>query len=467
LAAKAESALFSKPVVANRTGVLTTAWLQDRLVRTIGLSPEQPLMLAYSGGVDSETLLHLLANLQRLGGWTLRAVHVNHGISSKAEAWMAHCAARCEALGVPFATERVRLTTQKGEGREAAARRARYRALQEHIEPNGVLLTAQHQRDQAETLLLRLLRGAGCQGLAAMRPRQPFGLGYLVRPFLDVPREAIEAYAAEQDLCWVEDEMNADLTLARGFLRAKVMPSLRQFWPGADAQISRVALNAADASTLLDEVADQDLAMCRVDDTGILSVAGLKVLSELRRKNALRRWFVQMDREPPSVRHLGQILRIIEKRSSTAKATTREGKNEVCRYRDRLSLAAVHDRSGLRQWRANWNPAQPLILPADAGILRAVQDRGFGLSVQRLGGNLLHVRFRQGGETCRLPGRLHRHRVKKMLQEAGIPPWARETMPMIYVGESLAAIGEDWVCAPFAAEDGEPSLRLVIDRQQD
>jgi len=451
-------------VVSDGGGALTPRGLQVQLVDRFRLRPDAPLKLAYSGGLDSEVLLHLLAGLHRQTGWPVSAIHVDHGLSRNAQAWVAHCTARCHVLGIPLAVERVQLATRKEEGVEGAARRVRYEALRGHIGPGEVLLTAQHQRDQAETLLLRLLRGTGCRGMGAMVPEVRFGGGRLLRPLLEIPRNLVEDYARRHGLTWLDDEMNRDPALARGFLRELVMPTMRRFWPSADAQLARAANNAAEAAALLDEVAQGDLVHCRTATAGALSVSALLGLSLLRRKNALRLWFVRQGRPRPSSRHLGQVLKAIEQKTSTARAIVREHDAEVRRYRDQLFLAVASTNVSSQSWCASWDPDHPLVLPDNAGTLRAVIDHGRGLSRNRLGGRSLDVRFRRGGEVCRLPGRNHHHKVKKLLQEAGIPPWERETLPLIYVDNELAAVGPHWVCVPYAATVGEPSLRLVIDR---
>ena len=449
---------------AGAQSALTPHWLRDQLVDRFGLSTHTSLKLAYSGGVDSEVLLHLLVGLHRETAWPISAIHVDHGLSPNAHAWVAHCRARCRALTVPLQVEHVRIATKREEGVEAGARRARYQALKAHIGTNEVLLTAQHQQDQAETLLLRLLRGAGYRGMSSMAPQMRFGGGQLVRPLLETSKPAIVDYANAQKLVWVIDEMNHDPALARGYLRERVMPALRQFWPAASAQLAHAANHAAEASAVLDELAQLDLEQCRLENGTGLSVAALNELSPGRRKNVLRYWFVWQSRLPPSSRHLAQIVHTIGQKPSTAKAILREGESEVRRYRDQIFLASAVDGPMASRWAASWNPEDPLVLPANAGTLRAFQDFGRGLSLNRVAEQALHVRFRRGGEVCQLPGRKHHHKVKKLLQDAGIPPWERDRIPFIYLGDDLAAVGQNWVCAPYAAASGEPSLRFVIEQ---
>lgn len=248
------------------------------------------LCVAFSGGLDSTVLLHCLAGLRVPLGFELTAVHIHHGLHPEADAWAAHCAAQCAALAVPLTIERVAVVPGE-KGLEAAARDARRKIFA--IQAADAIVLAQHRDDQAETLLFRLLRGAGTRGLAAMRAVTPSAAGPdLWRPFLDTPRTEIRAYAEAQALRWIEDPSNADPIHTRNFLRITILPALAARFPAVNAILARTAEQLAEDATLLDALAMQD-AEGACDATGALSCARLAALTPARARNLLRGWLAR------------------------------------------------------------------------------------------------------------------------------------------------------------------------------
>ncbi len=415
------------------------------------LAADASLKIAYSGGLDSHVLLHALAQLRATHPLRLSAVHVDHGLSPLSAAWSRHCFAVCAALHVPLVLESVQVERGSGEGTEAAARRVRYAALARHVGPDDVLLTAHHQDDQAETLLLQLLRGAGVQGLAGMREEMHFSAGRHIRPLLAFRRSALRHYADSARLQWIEDPSNADVGYRRNLLRHEVLPLLTQHWPQAVALLARTAQHAGDGAELLDELAATDLAHCRWQDTAaVLSVSALLTLSLARQRNVLRYWLRARGFLAPSSQHLETLV-------SQLAVTTRSGHarfawpgTEIRRYRDQLHGMAplVPLAPGLE---VAWDLTRPLALPELGGHLQATPVQGQGISRARLAGTAVQVRTRRGGEVCLLPGRAHHHKLKKLLQDQGVVPWWRERLPLIYSGDQLVAVADLWVCAPYAA----------------
>jgi tRNA(Ile)-lysidine synthase len=356
----------------------------------------------------------------------------------------------------------VRVTAVAEEGLEAAARRARYAALAELLGPGDFLLTAHQRDDQAETVLLQLMRGAGIAGLAAMPARAAFGPGELVRPLLGFARAALLAYAREHRLDWIEDPSNADLRLRRNFLRAEILPRLQQHWPEANAMLVRSAGHAAEAQALLDDLARMDLAGCMPADDPrypyALSVTVFAALPAARQRNLLRYWLRQQGFLVPSARQLEEVQTLIRTAPRTRQACLRWSGAELWRYRERLVIVPwrpVPD----RRLDVAWDLRAPLELPG-IGRLRTVAVTGRGLVPERLG-EQVRVRLRQGGEPVLLPGRRHHHALKKLLQAAGVPPWERIRLPVLYAGDQLAAVADRWVCAAFAAQPGESGLEIV------
>jgi tRNA(Ile)-lysidine synthase len=413
--------------------------------------------IAYSGGCDSHALLHALAQVRtRLP--PLQAVHVDHGLQPDSAAWARHCAAVCAGLQIPFLLLKVAAGAAAGESPEAAARRARYRALAELTERGDCLLTAHHQDDQAETLLLQLLRGGGPHGLAAMPEFTAFAAGWHCRPLLPYGREALRRYAGEHALRWIDDPSNADRGFDRNYLRHTVMPVLRKRWPAAAQVLARGAAHQAEAAQVLDELAALDLARCR-GDRNTLHIPTLIALGEARQRNLLRHWLKTAGYPLPDTVRLAQVQGEVLHAAPDRAPTVEWPGVTVRRYRDRLYALpprpAVDGALCL-----TWDMRSPLQLP-DGTRLSALPVHGAGVKAVMCRENVISVRYRQGGETCRPGPRAANRPLKQLLQEAGVPPWERQVLPLIYVGERLAAVADYWVCAPCGAEGDEPGLRIA------
>jgi tRNA(Ile)-lysidine synthase len=418
------------------------------------------LRVAYSGGLDSHVLLHALATLRESIAIELSAVHIDHGLQAASASWSEHCARICRELEIPCATSRVTVTGIDAEGTEAAARRARYAAFARMLEPGDHLVTAQQRDDQAETVLLQLLRGAGLAGLAAMPARSRLGCAELLRPLLCFDRRALHEYALRHELHWVEDPSNTNLNLRRNFLRHAVLPRIADQWPEAATNLARSACHAAEAQGLLDELANADLAGCHSADAAYpdgLSVAAVGRLSAPRQRNVLRYWLKKQNYRAPSEIQLKSL-------TDQLRTTTRSGSAciswpgvTIWRYRNLLVAMSAEppadDRLDL-----TWDLSSVLDIPG-IGQLLVRPARGRGIAVGRLADGL-RVRLRQGGERCLLPGRNHHHSLKKLLQAAGVPPWERARLPLFYAGNDLVAVADRWTCAPYAAGPGEAGLAI-------
>ena len=423
-----------------------------------GQQPPASIAIAYSGGRDSSVLLHAAADLWRDGRVAaLRALHVDHGLHPDAPRWRAHCAATCSALGVPFASVAVDAQPRAGESPEAAARDARYVALAKLLAPGEWLLTAHHRDDQAETLLLQLLRGAGLAGLAAMPAHAPFAGGRLVRPLLDLGRDVLAAYASRHALEWCEDPGNAVLAPDRNYLRHVVLPALAQRWPAAATCLARSAAHCAEAAELLDTLAAGDLAAIGVPaDSPALPLAALRPLPAPRRRLLLRHWLAGLGLPLPGRRVLARIDDEMLGAAADRSPCVAWPGAELRRHRETLyaqpPMPGAVDRST-----RDWDPARPLELPW--GTLSARPVRGSGLDPAQLVPGRVVVTTRAGGERLRLPGRPTRP-LKKLLQEAGVPPWRRARLPLVWIDGALAAVAGLWIAADFAAAPEAPGLGL-------
>jgi len=403
-----------------------------------------------SGGVDSVWLLYRCWRLREARpGLRLRAVHVHHGLLPQADAWLRHCESLCARLDVPLEVIRLGLVPRPGESIEAAAREARYAALERLLEPGEALLTAHHQDDQLETVLLQLLRGAGVAGLAAMPGSRPFGRGHHLRPLLAMTRAAIVAEARQAGLEWVEDPSNAAGRFDRGYLRREVVPALRQRWPAAAAVVTRSASHLAEAQGLLDQLAALDAAGS--GDGGCLQVAPLLALPRDRQANVLRWWLRGRGVGMPSTARLAAIQDQLLPARGDAGPVVTWATGEVRRYRGRLYAMRPLQAVAGDGWELR--PGEVLDVPG-VGTLRLEPVVGSGISAVRCPGPFT-VRLRQGGERLRLAGRSGKKPVRTLLQEAGIAPWLRERLPFLWHGDQLVAVADLWLAAELTAAAGE------------
>ena len=439
----------------------SAAALAAVLFDALRLTPGARFKLAYSGGLDSQTLLHALASLRSQHSFSLTAIYIDHGVHTSAAAWGEHCARQCAELNVDFVSERIQVKAVNEHGFEAAARQARYAALQAALAPGEILLTAHHRNDQAETVLLQLLRGAGVMGLAAMPARTVFGVGELVRPLLGFTRAALLTYATQHRLHWIEDPSNRELHLRRNFLRAEILPRLATLWPEVDGMLARTARHAAEALELLDEVAAQDYSRCRhavYYCPQALSVAAVARLSAAHQRNLLSYWLRWQGLRVPATRILNEVVTHVHHTPRSQHACVRWPDAQIWRYRD-LLVAVPMQPEPREDLNVIWDLRTPIEVPG-VGRLRAESVHGQGLSTTRLHDGL-HVRLRRGGETLLLPGRRHHHALKKLLQADGVAPWLRTRLPLLYAGENLAAVADRWVCAAYAARSDEEGLAII------
>ncbi|WP_419711754.1 tRNA lysidine(34) synthetase TilS [Pseudomonas sp. NFX224] len=388
--------------------------------------------IAFSGGLDSTVLLHLLAHLAKAQPLPpLCAIHVHHGLQAAADAWPDHCRSQCEALGISLRV--VRVQVQPGASLERAAREARYAAFNQFTQANEVLLTAQHRDDQAETLLFRLLRGAGVRGLSGMPRQRPLGGGHLLRPLLDVTRAELEAYASENHLSWIEDPSNQDRQYSRNYLRHQVFPVLSERWPQAMATMARSAAHLSEAQGLLDDLAQIDLSQAGTpsdfDWLGLpsLELAALAKLSAARQRNALSHWLEPRTRLPVSDHWSGWE----DLRDATGDA----------RPIWRLADGELH-RAGGRIWWSSGGWLKPLVAAGhwpDPALPLALPDNGVVTLTGQIPDGPLQIRYREGGEVMDLPGRGHRD-LKRLLNERGVPQFVRGRLPLLFKGEHLLAV---------------------------
>jgi len=418
--------------------------------------------VAFSGGLDSLVLLHALCALRGQLDATVGAVHVHHGLHADADEWDTRCQQVCDGLDVTYTLLRVDGRPLRGESPEAAARDARYRVLAEWLPAQHCLLTAQHQDDQAETLLLQLLRGSGVGGLAAMPVMSGLGAAQHLRPLLGVTRTALHHYASAHSLRWIEDPSNLSAAYDRNYLRHQVLPLLRNRWPAVSSSLSRSAAHCAEANALIGQLAENDIQDVTAGHAGRLSIAGLVALPRDRQRNVLRAWLKRCSAGTPSTAVLARIVNDVLYSRADAGPAVRWGRYEVRRYRDDVyCLQQTVNRNQTQV--LHWSLSAPLTLPVAGGALTATPVSGAGLRRAAASAGGVRVCWRKGGELCRPVGRKHHHSLKKLFQEQGIPPWERQRIPLIYIEDQLAMVPGLWVCEPFQAGPAEPGVLITWD----
>lgn len=413
------------------------------------------LWVAYSGGCDSHALLHSLVALSSEIKSEIKAVHINHGLSPLASEWEEHCRLTCEQLAVPYIAISVNARI-KNKSPEEAARHARYSEWKKMLNKNEILLLAHHRDDQAETVLIQLLRGSGVKGLAAMPEKQIFSQGLLCRPMLGFLREEIVSYAVEHGLNWIDDPSNFDTDFDRNFLRHDVVPLLETRWSSLKKTLARTASHQADADHLLTELAFQDWH--HIHEKNLINISELLKLSQKRQRNVLRYWIADVcELILPDTVHLQRILEEVLTAAEDAKPEVIWRGGEVRRYQGLLYAQEklVEPDNNLE---LIWSDLEkPLVINSDGLKLSAFSSIGKGLRQSKLKGAEVSLKFRQGGESCRPAGRGQTHQLKKLFQEWRIPPWLRASVPLIYVNGELAEVVGYCYCEPFAAADGETS----------
>ena len=416
------------------------------------------IVVGFSGGLDSSVLLHALASLQSVHGRGLRALHVDHGLHARSAEWSAHCSAFAAQLAVPFIAATA-IVTASDKGIEDAARSARYRVFAEHVQTGESLALAHHADDQAETVLLKLLRGAGPQGLGGMRAVREFGPGRLWRPLLDLPRELLRDYAQAHGLRWIEDPSNLDTHLRRNFLRAEILPRLAQRWPDATVAIAHSAAWARAAADFVDDHAQRALAQLQGVDPAILNWRDWLQLPDALRDPVLRLWLRALGYEEPAHFHVAELERQLRSAADGRAPCVRWDQCELRRYRE--LLYAMRPSVPIAElWHASWD-GSPFTLP-DGGTL-ALQGTGATAAEAPLDLGLT-IHYRRGGEHLKPAGSMHTRELRLLLQEAGIPPWQRERIPLISMNGELIAVGDLFLSAAAVELCARMEARIVWDR---
>ena len=406
--------------------------LQDILRRALNAHPSGSICVAYSGGPDSTAVLHVLAHLPEARSRNLRAMHVDHGLHAESAHWAAHCRAFCAALGLPCDVHVARVDRATGIGLEAAARHARYAIFAEYLRANERLVFGHHQNDQVETVLLKLLRGAGPEGLGGMRTERPLGRGIIWRPLLDTPRHVLRDYVKSHDLPCIHDPSNDDAQLARNHLRHNLLPLLNTHWPHAALSITHSARLCRDAADTLqrDWLAAYDALR---DDSNSIDAPGWLALSPALRDPLLAHWLHAQGLSAPTTAQRRQIEHQCTAQHGQLPCIQWPG-TEVHVWKNRLWAMKPRQQLPPRT-ELRWH-GEPLTLP-DGALLSLEPAAQLPVA--------LSVRWRSGGERIKPAGDRYTRDLRTLFQTAAIPPWQRESLPLLYDGEELIAVADLWL----------------------
>ena len=432
------------------------------------LTDNKKYVIAYSGGVDSLVLLYCFKEINI----AVRAVHVHHGLQTVADDWVTHCQKTCEQFDISLDVLYVDAKQKQGTSPEESARNARYQSLQDNLTEGECLVTAQHLNDQAETLLLQLFRTASTAGLSAMPAYRKFGDHLHIRPLLSFSRKEIEDFAKENGLHWIEDPSNQDTSFDRNFLRKDVLPLLENRWPEVVTQLSTVAGLQSNNLRVLEDMAAIDLAnaltmqqnqlkVCVFEVMSMLSMEMLKQLSSPRLLNLLRYWIIVTLERQPTRNLLEEIEKSLISSQQDANPDIVFSGYAFRKFQGNLYLLKTGDELKVQN-DLDWNPSSPLKLPGLNIQLKAITSTGEGLD-KKLLDESLKVCFRKGGEKFHPAGRRHSQSLKKLLQEANIPPWERDVIPLVYFGDELIAVVGLWVSKGFSVGDGESGWIVGVD----
>ncbi|MEO8671090.1 MAG: tRNA lysidine(34) synthetase TilS [Tahibacter sp.] len=432
---------------------MSNSSLPEFLRASLAELPGGPLLVGLSGGLDSSVLLHALASLPEARQRGLIAVHIDHGLRAESAAWTAHCADFARQLAIPFRSAVARVERDSGAGLEASARAARYAAFSTLMQRGEILTTAHHRDDQTETVLLKLLRGAGARGLAGMRRLRPFAAGLLWRPLLPLPRHILAEWAARHALNFIDDPSNAETRHARNFLRHEVLPLLRTRWPQLDVAIGHSARWLDANADFIDTETHKALARVQGLDPATLRWAEWMELHDALRASGLRLWLRELRLPEPEQVHIAELERQLSNSDPQRLPCVSWAGCELRRHRDML-YAMAPLRTPPADWTSSW-AGEALTLPADCGSLH--------LKIVTHCNNLdtLTVRFRRGGEIFRPAGDIHRRELRDLLQSAGIPPWQRRRIPLIFRESTLLAVADLWCSEEGAAYFKDRGVRLV------
>ena len=430
--------------------------------KEIGSLVSRKFLLAFSGGVDSVVLLDLLVNVLKESD-ALRIIHINHNLNEHSNDWAQFSSEVCEKYGLPLICASVE-PKRHVKGLEADARKLRYQSFRDVIQDDEYLLTGHHQDDQMETLLYRIFRGTGIDGLRAIRREIKFGKGFLYRPMLNISREKIEEYAQLKNLKWIYDSSNDDSSYDRNFLRKDIIPSIKKRWPSVENKVSRLSVIAEQNQLLLNELAIEDVGQLK--NYNHLDIETLSEKSYPRIINIFRFMIKKNNMSVPSMRVLNEGIKTLMHSKSKSPSMTWND-NTIRRYKHRLYFlnSALNSPNDLSN-EMSWDIKKTINLGKNLGSIQARFLNGEGISLNRCPSNLA-IKYRKGGEEIKPSGHKITKSLKNLFQENNVLPWVRDKIPLIYVDDELISVGDLWFNQDFKASANEDGFLITWDKKID
>ncbi len=426
---------------------------EDSFLSQFSSLETEEICLALSGGLDSMVLLHLMhAHLAER--YKIRAIHVNHNLHENSDAWSIFCEEQCKKMDIDLLIKSIHPESD-GFGLESKARDERYRVIRDSLNLRETLLTAHHKDDQLETILFRIFRGTGIDGLRGVIPFQDDSINIIFRPLLDYSRADLERYASTNNIQWIEDGSNEDSSFDRNYIRNHIVPRIKDRWNKADNSAHRLSLIAAENIELLNEIASEDLS--KEAQFNSISISNFDSHSIPRIKNMIRFLIEKNDMQMPSMYILNSglsELMINDEKSAEIKW----GDHVIRRFNGRLyflnkyeviPFAAPEDIS--------WSINQPIDLDHPIGSLETGIADGNGVSLDKCSEHL-QIKFRKGGEKISFSAQKKSKTLKDFFNERKILPWARDKIPLIYDDQHLICIGDFWINEDFLAKESERSF---------
>ena len=412
------------------------------------------VLLGLSGGLDSCVLLHLLAQMQTQLHFKLKAIHIHHGLSSSADGWLDFCKEKCKLLDIEFYDVKVKINNKSTLGIEGEARKLRYEAIKK--KQKGIVALGHHQNDQAETLLLQLLRGSGLKGLSGMPEFDEERKFW--RPMLTIKKELLEKYASENDIKYIKDESNEDINFDRNFIRKKVLPLIESRYPASIETISRSATNISEGHQINELLALDDSKNVMSDDGSHLLIENLNKLPNLRAINLIRWWLSFNDLLMPSKKNVEELFRqvkLIKKDTSLNLKISND--RSIRAFDDKLLIVSIMN--DLPSYHFKWAGQEEIELP-NKSKLHFVKTKKGGLSLSKLGAKSLYIKSRTGGEKLKsFPDQPSRS-LKYLFQKADIPHWERDQVPLVYANEQLVAVPNLGVQYEYQSKVGEVGYQI-------
>ena len=414
--------------------------------------------VAYSGGLDSTVLLHLLSREIAFLN-KVNAVHINHSISPDSDKWEEFCRKNADELGVQFFSYKLEEMKNISEDN---LRKIRYEKFNQWASSNDLILTAHHKDDQVETILFRFIRGTGLNGLKGIPAWRKDGNTQFHRPLLNVPKRELYEYAQNNKLKWVEDESNKDINISRNYIRNKLLPTIKDKWPNVDKSILHLSSEAIRSNTILKSVAKEDLERLVVKENSY-DLSKYLSLSEERAENLLYfliNYEVGLEANSNYLKEIDRTLRNSNNLDNIEfPLTSRDNKRFKLKVLEgEISFLLEGELNKLdSSYVSDWDLRSKLEIPS--GFLNVEKIKGEGID-NFYQNQQIYVKGRRGGERCKPFGRNKSQKLKKLFQEYEIPLWQRDRLPLIYIGEKLAAVGDLWVCEEFHAQPNKRGISI-------